>query len=313
MGQKSSGGLFVKRLVLCAASAVVTFSSVVLATGGVAVGATSAAATASADGRSSGVDTGRLIPVSVPRRSRTVRGLEDLQSSNWSGYAEVSSTRDTFTQVTDTFVVPTVDTDVPGTQYVADWVGIGGYDDSTLVQTGIQAMVRTRRHQSTVTYDAWTEHLPEAEKPLQLVISAGDTVTASVTETATNTWLMEVDDVTTGQSAGLPVSYKSLGESAEAINERPCLRAPCAARDLANLAQTPDITFGPGFYSVTPAGQNPVETPLLDAPAPPSPISLVAITMTNDDGDPIATPSAPDTSDEAFAVADGGSPPSPPS
>jgi Peptidase A4 family len=305
----------VKRLVLYATSAVMTFSSVVLVTGGWSpAGAASAGVTASTKTVRGSADVfGRLIPASSPRRSRTVRGVEDLQSSNWSGYAEVSSKRDTFTQVTDTFVVPTVDTDITGTQYVADWVGIGGYDDATLVQTGIQAMVRTHRHQTTVTYDAWTEHLPEAEKPLELTISAGDTVTATVTETATNTWLMEVDDVTTGQSAGLSVPYKSSGESAEVINERPCIRAPCAARDLANLAQTPDITFGPGFYSVTAVGQDPVQTPLLDAPAPPSTISLFAITMTNDDGDPIATPSAPDASGEAFAVADGSLPPSPPS
>jgi hypothetical protein len=304
--------LFVKRLVLMATSAVVACTSLVVITGG----------TSGADGMSTGtggaaaVTLGTRIPTGLPPHLRAIRGVSNDASTNWSGYAQVATAPGTFTGVSDTFVVPTVATDIPGRQFVADWVGIGGYDESTLVQTGIQAEVLTRKGHRVVVYDAWTEHLPQAEKTIKyLPIYAGNTVTATVQETAPNKWSMEVVDVTTGDSGGLTnVSYDSSGESAEAINERPCLRAPCASRDLAHLAQTPDITFAPGFFSVTPVGQTPVEQPLL-APAndPNTVISLVDIVMTNNtDSADIATPSGPDTADDGFDVADGANPPAPP-
>jgi hypothetical protein len=297
-----SGVLFVKRLVLWAASAVVSCSTFVATASG----------SSSADARVSPVN-GTLIRSSLPPhvRFRAIRGITLTSADNWSGYAQVSATEGTFTQVTDTFVVPTVGTDVQGTQFVADWVGIGGYDDPTLVQTGIQAKVRTQGHHSTVIYDAWTEHLPQAEKPLALTISAGNRVTATVEETSANEWSMEVIDDTTGLSAGVSVAYDSSGLSAEAISERPCLRGPCAPADLAHLAQTPDITFDPGFVSDTPVGETPVEQPLL-SPVSAS-VTVADIAMTNDSGSKIiAMPSAPDPSDEGFNVTDGpNTPPAP--
>jgi hypothetical protein len=247
--------------------------------------------------------------VSRPTHRHGVRGTTLQKASNWAGYAQVSTTPGTFTQVTDTFVVPTIGASAPGVQYAADWVGIGGYNDATLVQTGIQAFVRTRHHHTTVVYDAWTEHLPQAEKQLTLTISAGDTVTATVQETSAGTWLMEVADATTGKTAGVTVSYSSTGASAEVIHERPCIRAPCnTARDLAQLAQTQNVTFGPGSYSVAPPGQAPVEQPLLAATQ-----SLVDIVMTNNNGgQDIATPSAPSSAQDGFTVADGAAtPPAP--
>jgi hypothetical protein len=303
--------LFVKRLVLVVASALVSCSSLVVITGGTS----DAGGTSAAIGGAATDVSGTLIRTALPPHLRTIRGVSNDASTNWSGYAQVATVQGTFTGVSDTFVVPTVATDIPGRQFVADWVGIGGYDEPTLVQTGIQAVVLTRNGRRVVMYDAWTEHLPQAERTIKnLPISAGDKVTATVQETALNTWSMEVVDDTTGGQASKTISYNSSGESAEAINERPCLRSPCASRDLAHLAQTPDITFAPGFFSVTPVGQTPVEQPLL-APAndPNTVISLVDIVMTNNsDSAAIATPSGPDTADDGFDVADGSEQPLPP-
>ncbi len=274
-----SGGLFVKHLMRWAVFAVAA-CTFVMVTGGVAP----AGATALASGGPTDVPVvnGARIPASLPPHTRHIRGTTNVSATNWSGYAEVSSTPGTFTAVTDTFVVPTVVPPASGKQYVADWVGIGGYSDTTLVQTGIQAFVQTRKHHSTVSYDAWTEYLPKPEDPLSLVISAGDTVTATVQETSADSWLMQVDDVTTGNSAQRPVlSYHSSGESAEAINERPCIKAPCLPRDLAHLAQTQSpVTFGPGFYSTAPPGPGPIVDPLALL-QPTGSLTLVDIVMTN--------------------------------
>jgi len=293
----------VKRLGLWTASAVVTWGSIVLMAGG-----------ASATAAGPVVANGTRIATGVPPHLHPTRGVTDIGSNNWSGYAQVSTTRGTFTQVIDTFVVPTIVPAGKGTQYVADWVGIGGYSegDGTLVQDGIQAVIHTRRHHSTVTYDAWTEHLPKPEEPLALAISAGDTVTAFVQETAPNTWLMQVDDVTTGQSASATTTYSSSGLSAEAIMERPCIKAPCRIRDLAHLAQSSDEMFGPGSYSsaIVAAGQTPTEEPLL-APVPD--FTLADINMLNDSSSAtIATPSPPSSEQDGFVVADGADTPAPP-
>ena len=124
-------------------------------------------------------------------------------------------------------------------------------------------------------------------------------------ETAVGQWLMEVDDLTTGASQGVTVAYDSSGESAEAINERPSVRG-----SLSRLAQTPTITFGPGFYSTAAPGAPAVEVPLL---APGANQTLVDIPMTdNTEQRDIATPSAPSAADDGFAVADGATAPSPP-
>ncbi len=297
----------VKRLVLGAASAVISCSSLALIAGGTStVSASLVPAVAS----------GTFIP--APGRPHThthaARGLVNQWSSNWSGYVQSAFNRHIFTAVTDTFVVPTVTSSVAGTQYAADWVGIGGFNDhdGSLVQDGIQAVVTTSDNTTTVSYDAWTEILPHAEKPLKLAISAGDVITATVQETATNRWLMTVDDVTTGKSLGRPVRYRSSGLSAEVIHERPCIAEPCSSH-LADLAQTPDITFEPGFYSEAPVGLAPVYLGLLGSA---NDAVLNSVTMEVDDGNQevtvFATPSPANATQDGFTVADGDvAPPAP--
>lgn len=230
-------------------------------------------------------------------------------SYNWSGYAQVATRRHTFTSVTDTIVVPTVTSSIAGTQEAADWIGIGGYDSPTLVQAGIQTVASTANNQTSVTYDAWTEALPQNENPLPLTIAAGDTVTVTVQETATNTWLMQVRDGS--QVASRTVRYRSRGLSVEAIHERPCVQAPCNDADhLADLAQTSDVTFGPGTFSESAPGLVPVSEPLLGTAGN---ATLHYLPMVADDGSTvIATPSAPDSAQDSFTVADGSAtPPAP--
>jgi len=297
----------VKRLVLCAASAVVSCSSMALMAG-----------TTSLAGAQAGAAevNGPFLPVPGHARIHATHGLIVSQSTNWSGYVQSAASRHSFTEVTDTFAVPTVESSTAGTQYAADWVGIGGFDehirDSTLVQTGIQTVVTTSKGHRHVSYDAWTEILPAAEKPLALSVSAGDTVTATVQETAKNMWVMSVDDVTTGLSGSRTVRYHSKGLSAEAIHERPCIVAPCnTVADLADLAQTSDVTFDPGSFSEAPPGSPPANQPLLTTSVPGTTLTAVQM-LGNDLTTPIATPSGPNIADDGFTVADGAAQPPPP-
>ncbi len=299
----------VKRLVVCVASAMLSSSSVVALVAGAASGATPA---------STDVVGGTFVPAPGRLHTHATRGVINTGSTNWSGYVQVALDRHLFTGVTDTFVVPTVTSSVAGSQYGAVWVGIGGYSDRTLIQDGIQVKVTTSGNVRKISYDAWTEILPRPEKPLKLAVHAGDTVTASVEETATNHWQMTVQDVTTAQSGSRLVQYRSSGLSVEAIHERPCVAEPCSqAGNLAALAQTPAVPFAPGSFSQSPPGSAPSFEPLLcsgaDPLCPVTHATLYSVAMDANDGTTvIATPSAPNSAEDGFTMADGDvAPPAP--
>lgn len=296
-----------KRLVLGAVTAVASCSSLVAMVGGSSAAAPPATVVSSPLMRAGHTPQSTASGCSAP-----------CQSTNWAGYAQVSKRR-TYTEVVDTFIAPTVDTgaDAPaGTQYAADWVGIGGFNDPSLVQAGIQVTVQTTdgtdgTSKTTWSYDAWTEILPQVEKPLDgVVISPGDTVTVTVEETARNRWLMQVQD---GKQIGSRlVTYHSSGRSVEAIHERPCVQSPCSTvGDLATLAQTSNVTFVPGTFSTARPGLPPAPESLLTTG---NGAKLYDVTMVgNDETTPIATPSAPSDPHDGFTVADGSTVPPAPS
>ena len=219
----------------------------------------------------------------------------------------------TFTGVTTTFVVTTVDTSVDGDQYSVDWVGIGGFADRRLVQAGVEEDNIGGR----AFYQAWTEVLPQSEVPLLLTVSPGDRVTITVRETANKRnrdkrWSMTVYDVSTGRGAGKTVRYNASGTSAEAIHERPCIAVPCSA-NLATLATTSPATFDPAYYTTSQPDIPAAYQPLLKATTL---ATLYAISMLPSDATsstpPIATPSIADSDNDGFTVADGSALPSPP-
>jgi hypothetical protein len=232
--------------------------------------------------------------------TRTVRGTTKLDSSNWSGYAQSTTKNGTFTAAKDFWTVPTVNTSKSGNQYSSDWIGIGGFNDDTLVQDGTEA----DNLGGTAHYDAWTEILPASEVVITgLAIKPGDKMEGLVEETKAGTWKMTVLDLTTGKSGGRTLKYKSSGLSVEAIHERPSVGG-----GLANLATTTNVVFNPGSLSTAAAGTQ-TWKPLLKVA---SGATLNEIFMTNNAGNAvIATPSAPSANGEAFAVADGTKAPAP--
>lgn len=240
-----------------------------------------------------------------------VAGATAISSSNWSGYAQKGK-KGTFTSVQATWSVPTV-TVHAGSQYASDWVGIGGFSDRTLVQAGTESDVVNGQ----ASYDAWTEILPAASVELSMTVSAGDSVTTLVQETAPGTWLMRVTDNTTTTTEQRIVAYASSGRSVEAIHEATSICDPRCA--IATLATTTNVTFDPGTYTSL---LQPTAQPLLQ----PAVVSqrhtrrgtvtkvakLYSLVMTGSGGGVIATPSLPDADSDGFSLADGSAiPPSP--
>lgn len=205
-------------------------------------------------------------------------------SSNWSGYAITGSG---FTSATGSWTVPTV-TATKKASYSSTWVGIDGFNNSSLIQTGTeQDWYSGKAH-----YRAWWEILPAAETVISTItVHAGDHFTASVTSNGGGRWTITITDTSTGQSFSTVQSYSGPGASAEWIQE-----APTVGGRIATLAHYGTTAFDSGTVN----GGAPHLTPS-DGGA------------MNQRGIQVSTPSNPDTDTDGFAAAYGSTQPSPPS
>jgi hypothetical protein len=151
-------------------------------------------------------------PTASPLASPAVTGY----SYNWAGYVSNSSAN-SVTAVSGTWVQPTI-TCGSGSTYLATWVGIDGFASSDLVQTGTGAQCVG----GTASYNAWWEVLPAAETLIpSITVHAGDTITASVTYSATtHKFSMKIADGASSFTKTQKVS-KAARASAECIVERP--------------------------------------------------------------------------------------------
>ena len=157
--------------------------------------------------------------------------VTDTQSYNWGGYA-VSAPNGSVNSVTGSWTVPSVS----GTKntYSALWVGIDGFNDSTVEQLGTEQDVIN----GVPTYSAWWEMYPNGSnditlssgKPFQ--VAPGDAITASVTyQPATKRsgadFLLTISDTTEKESftttQPMARGYTAERSSAEWIVEAPCM------------------------------------------------------------------------------------------
>lgn len=205
-------------------------------------------------------------------------------SSNWSGYA---ITGQTYHAITGSWIVPQV-TASHGTDYSSSWIGIDGYNNSDLIQTGTEQDASSN---GGATYSAWWEILPASETTISgMTIHPGDQMQASIVNNGNGTWTISLKDVTSGQSFTTTQDYSGPGQSAEWIEEAPTVGGRVAT--LANYGQT---TFDPGTVN----GANP---------------GFVA----SDGGVMIqknvqvSTPSVPDSDTDGFNIAYGSTAPSAP-
>jgi len=165
---------------------------------------------------------GRLVPSTLS------------SSTNWSGYA-VTASAGTVTQVAGSWVVPAVSTSVSG--YSSAWVGIDGFNSSTVEQIGTDSDY-IRGH---AQYYAWYEMYPAPMVKLSMAINPGDTIAASVTY-GSNGFTLSITDVTTGAtpSPSIPVQTSSAAQlsSAEWV-----LEAPSSITGVLPLANFGTINF----------------------------------------------------------------------
>jgi hypothetical protein len=248
-----------------------------------------------------------LVPP-PPNAPHATKNYESAYTANWSGYAQkVSTATGPYTAVRDYWTVPQVDTGLSGDQYSSDWVGIDGFGNNYLVQDGTEA----DNINGKAKYYAWTELIPAYPVIISgLTIKPGDQMEGLVEETSKNVWKMTVYDLATGKHGGPPpVTYDASNATVEAIHERPCLSKcdPGQTAVYADLTQTTNVTFDPGFYST--GTYTPKWKPLLAA-APRATVDRIFM-YNGHDTPTIASPSVP-SAHKGFTVADGAAAPSAP-
>lgn len=152
------------------------------------------------------------------------------ESSNWSGYAVATtssfscqpSSSVAYTSVAGTWTVPTVSAS-SGSSYSAAWLGIDGFNNDTLIQTGTEQDYYSRSSH----YSAWwtTSAQNFEEQPIREPVKPGDTITATISESnaATHTWNITLADSSESPAWSFTTSqtYTGVGASAEWVIEAP--------------------------------------------------------------------------------------------
>jgi Peptidase A4 family len=156
-----------------------------------------------------------------------------VESGNWSGYAATTST---YTSVQSSWVQPTINCSSGRTTYSSYWVGLDGYNNSALEQTGTEADCIG----GTAEYGAWWEVLPAAESPYSVTVRPGDHLTATVTYIGSSNFTMTLADSTEGWTKTTTHKGSSgfQNTSAEVIAE-----ATSVGGQIANLSNFGSVSF----------------------------------------------------------------------
>jgi Peptidase A4 family len=128
--------------------------------------------------------------------------------------------------------------------------------------------------------------LPQAAQRVPLKVSAGDTVSVSITEQGEESWQIRIRNTTTGQSYQKTVTYQSSHSSAEWIEESP----PVGRRTLLPLDNFGTVRF----TDATTVEDGQLRT-IAQADGQP-------ITVTNQTGQPLAQPSMLSSDGASFSV-----------
>jgi hypothetical protein len=185
-------------------------------------------------------------------RQPDVGNITSSNSLNWAGYA-VSRTGLTFTSVRATFFVPYLNcAKSPGAALSSDWVGLDGFvgQAATVEQGGIAANCSAA---GKASYLGWYEMYPRPEVRATLRVTAGDSVTVSVTyDPAAREFRISIADNTTGSRFSVQRAcphakaggrlVRCLRNSAEVISEAPVIGSGKSAV-IAHLADYGAISF----------------------------------------------------------------------
>ncbi len=141
-------------------------------------------------------------------------------SSNWAGYAAATNLTtpqsNAVSNVKGTWTVPTVSCTATNT-YSSVWVGIDGYSDGSVEQTGTEQDCSNGQPK----YYAWYEMYPKPGYLINMAIHAGDQMSAEVNYTGNNRFVLTLKNLTTGKNFTTTQKAHAQRQSAEWIVEAP--------------------------------------------------------------------------------------------
>jgi hypothetical protein len=152
-------------------------------------------------------------------RTSSLRGTTADTTFNWSGYADSSATKGTFTKVSGKWTTPAVTCTAEDT-ITSEWVGLDGFASSTVEQDGTLDWC----FEGTPTYFTWYEMYPAGTIEVGTSLAPGDQITATVSRTGTSYTLSLTDATRAANSFAKTATCAAatcVDTSAEWIAERP--------------------------------------------------------------------------------------------
>jgi hypothetical protein len=152
----------------------------------------------------------------VHSRSTGIKGLSQVESGNWSGYADTGSS---FSHVAASWKEPTAAScSRRTTSLAAFWVGIDGYSSSSVEQDG----TLIECYEGTAYYYDWWEIYPENDVQVVNDVNPGDSISAVVTRSGDSYTMGVTDSTNSGDSFSTTQTYSGAADSsAEWIAEAP--------------------------------------------------------------------------------------------
>ncbi len=160
-------------------------------------------------------------PTTGPGHFRT--HLYNATSTNWAGYATLTSLTNpksgSVTDASGNWTVPTANCAANASHmYSATWLGLDGYSDQTVEQTGTEQDCQGTKP----VYSAWYEMYPNYAHTVRMSIHAGDQMQAEVKYDNWYFYTLTLKDVTTGVTMTTnQMAFGAQLQSAEWITEAP--------------------------------------------------------------------------------------------
>jgi len=138
------------------------------------------------------------------------------ESSNWSGFAATGG-NGSFNSVSSSWTQPAATCDDGGDEYAAFWVGLDGFNSSSVEQTGTDSDCSG----GSPVYYGWYEMYPADPVYYNDPVSPGDSMSASVAVSG-DTYTIVLTDNSQGWTETQNISESGLADSsAEVITEAP--------------------------------------------------------------------------------------------
>lgn len=159
-----------------------------------------------------------------------------VTTDNWSGYVS-SYAPGGISAVTGTFSVAHARRSPAGST-LSQWVGVDGWDNTTLLQAGVDVISEGR---GVALAEPWWEIVPGPQHLATGVMARpGDTVTVELSETAPGTWSITLTDDTRREAFSTLQAYLGPSTSAEWIVEA---ATTSSGKPTRLTAYSPAVTF----------------------------------------------------------------------